>query len=122
MEADIQAHLLIIVLKVRALMNGPMVESIQVIGSRIRCMGMVVFHGRMAGTTRANTWLIIKKDMEFLNLQTIQDMKVIGKTVNNMEKERKSKIIRPRKEYGKMGRLKAGMSNLIIFNKFLYWI
>ena len=102
MEADIQELFMIIILKVRAPMNGPMVESIQVIGRTIRCTAMVVFHGLMEGTILGNTLLTIKKVMECLNLQTIHAMKGTGKTGNNTARAPKFKIIRRKKGHGKM--------------------
>ena len=66
---------------------GRMEEFIKVIGGKIKCTGMGCLLGAMVKNMMDHTLMIKKKDMVFFIGQTAKNIKEIGRTANNMEKD-----------------------------------
>ena len=62
----------------RGPIHGKMVAGTRAIGIRIRCMDMDRLLGLMEECTKANTWMITRRDEESSNGQMVELMMVIG--------------------------------------------
>jgi len=79
-------NLIIIILKAKELITGMMEENIKDNGLIIKCTGLAYFHGQIIKNMKDTTIKIKKMAMEFLHGLMENNIKVIGKTENNMEK------------------------------------
>lgn len=66
---------------------GRMEEFIKVIGGKIKCTGMGCLLGVMVKNMMDHTLMIKKRDMVFFIGQMANNIKEIGRTANNMEKD-----------------------------------
>jgi len=66
---------------------GRMEEFIKVIGGKIKCTGMGCLLGVMVKNMMDHTLMIKKRDMVFFIGQMAKNIKEIGRTANNMEKD-----------------------------------
>jgi len=68
-------------------MNGPTVECMKVNGRTIKCMGKEFSLGETEEDTKASMSTIRKKDTEYLNGLTVEDIWGNGKMENSMGRE-----------------------------------
>lgn len=80
--------------------DGLMGEYIQGIGLMVKWMVKENWHGQMEDFMKGNIPMIKKMDLEYFNLQMVENMLANGRRDSNMERENFVKVSLPPKGFG----------------------